>query len=444
MRTIVILVVIAIGFAGAVFSRQLGLLFYVWFSLFRPLEWIWTDLTSYRLSLIAGLLFLVPCILTGKLPNVTHPLSLLCWAFLGTVVAAQATSYLASDWSWVDQFVRLLLISSIAVTLVKTREHLSQLVAVTAGSLAFFSAKAGLSALFSDGVQFGDGQAGAFVDNNGYALAINMTMPMMAAAAVTLRGSAPGLAYLRKGFIAAIPLSVVTIISTMSRAGLLALGTLVIVASLLQRRPMVWLSGLTLTGALTFAIVPLPSGYLERMQTITTYENDESASGRLHFWRIAWVMVQDNPWGVGLRRYDTAYDDYDDSRGAYGLSRSVHNSHLEVLAEMGYLGLVVWVLVFAYAFRVCMRIRYSAATSGGLSDEDRRYYMAMSTAFAASMMAFVVGGAFIAAANNDLTWLTFAMIAALDRIYRAHLRSLQSPVESAVTVGPRPRRAAIA
>jgi hypothetical protein len=34
----------------------------------------------------------------------------------------------------------------------------------------------------------------------------------------------------------------------------------------------------------------------------------------------------------------------------------------------------------------------------------------------ASMMAFFVGGASIAMALNDLTWITFALLAALDRI----------------------------
>jgi O-antigen ligase len=212
---------------------------------------------------------------------------------------------------------------------------------------------------------------------------------------------------------------------------------------------MLWLSGLTLSGALFFAVVPLPEGYVERMQTITTYEQvgEGSALGRLHFWRIAWLMVKDNPYGVGLRRYDNAYDNYDDSDGAFGRGRSVHNSHLEVLAEMGYAGFVLWIILFVYAMWICTRIRFSASRHPGLSDEDRKYYLAMSTAFAASMLAFIVGGAFIASANNELTWLTFAMVAALDRIYRRHLQSLQPPnvrVETAAPVIPRPRRKAIA
>lgn len=438
MRSILVLVVIALGFAASVVSRQAALLTYVWFSLFRPMEWMWMDLSSLRLSLVAGLLLLVPCLATFKFPNVTHPLNLLAWAFFGTVITAQYTTYLKLDLDWVDQFARLLVVSTLMVTLVKTREHLSQLVAVMAGSFAFFSVKAGFASLLGGGVQFAEGQAGAFVDNNGYALAVNMAMPMMAATAATLQAPLPGLDRWRKAFVFAIPLSVLTVIGTMSRAGLLALGTLAIVTALLQRRPVLWLTGMIVGGGLLFTLAPKPEGYYERMQTITTYEEvgEGSALGRIHFWTVALNMAKDNPMGVGLRAYDTAYDDYDFSAGAFGQHRSVHNSHLQVLAEEGYAGFAIWLLAFGYAGWVCMRTRFSAAKLPGLSDDERRFYMSMSTAFAASMAAFIVGGAFIAAANNDLTWMTFGAVATLDRIYRLHVKSLKPATIASDRVAP--------
>lgn len=449
MRSIFVLVLIAIGFAASVVSRQAALYTYVWFSLFRPLEWMWMDVSSLRLSLVAGLLLLVPSLLTGKLPNVSHPLNLIAWLFLGTVLTAQYTTYLRLDLYWVDQFVRLLVVSTLMVTLIKTRDHFSQLVAVMAGSFAFYSAKAGVASILGGGVQFAEGQAGAFVDNNGYALAINMALPLMAATSVTLQAPLPGLKRWRRAFLIAIPLSIITVIGTMSRAGLLGLGTLAVVTSLLQRRPVMWLSGMAVAGGLFFAFAPKPEGYMERMQTITTYEEvgEGSALSRLHFWQVAYEMAKANPLGVGLRGYDRAYDDHDFSGGAYGSGRSVHNSHLQVLSEEGFAGFTLWVLAFAVAFWICLRMRFSAAKRPGLSDEDRSYYITMSTAFAASMVAFLVGGTFIAVSNNDLTWMTFGAVATLDRIYRAHLASLAPAAVSAdraAPVVPRARRKAIA
>jgi hypothetical protein len=40
----------------------------------------------------------------------------------------------------------------------------------------------------------------------------------------------------------------------------------------------------------------------------------------------------------------------------------------------------------------------------------------MSNALIASMVGFLIGGAFLSAALNDITWLTFGLIASLDRV----------------------------
>ncbi len=450
MRSLLILILIGIGLAGGVVSRHVALLMYVWFSLFRPVEWVWWNLAPLRLSLVTGLMLLVPSLLTGIFPNITHPLSILSWIFMGCVLVAQFTTYLPPpDWAWVDQFARLLVVSGLAVSLATTKPRLSQLIAVIAGSFAFFSAKAGVVSMLGGGVQFSQGQAGAFIDNNGYALAVNMAIPLMATAALTLTVPFPGIKYIRQGFWLCIPLSVITVIATMSRAGLLGLGALAVVGVLLQRRPILWGTGIAVAGGLIFVLAPKPEGYMERMNTITTYEEvgEASALSRLHFWRIATVMVADNPLGVGLRNYDLVYDDYDDLDGAYGRGRSVHSSHFQVLAETGYLGFVVWIAMFAHAFTICLRIRYGATAQAGLSPEDRRYYMVSATSLAASMFAFIVGGAFIASANNDFTWMTFGVTAALDRMYKADVLALKPAridAERAAAVIPRPRRKAIA
>ncbi|MEZ5291482.1 MAG: O-antigen ligase family protein [Vicinamibacterales bacterium] len=449
MRSILVLAIIALGFAGSVVSRQIGLLTYIWFALFRPLEWMWWDMRSFRLSLVAGLLFLVPCIFTGWMPNVTNPMSLLSLSFLGTVLVAHFTSYLQSSFGWVDQFIRLLVVCMLAVNLVDSKKKLSQVVAVMAGSFAFFAAKAGLFYYIDGGVQFSAGQAGAFIDNNGYAMAVNMAIPLMAATALALQVDVPYLKYLRYSFLLCIPFSIMTVIGTMSRAGLLSLGSLVLSAGMLQRRPFLWTGGMVLAGALMFTVVPLPQGYLDRMQTIQTYEEvgEGSALSRFHFWHIATVMVARNPYGVGLRRFDDAYDDHDDSAGYWGSHRSVHNSHLEVLAEMGYAGFAIWIVMFIYAFVLCLRVRYGAASLAGLSEDDRKFYITMANAFMASMFAFIIGGTFIASANNELTWLTFFVVAILHRLYRKDVDALKPvPVaaDRVAAVVPRPRRQAIA
>lgn len=450
MRTIFVLVLSAIGIGGAVVSRHLALLAYVWFSLFRPLEWIFVDLSRYRPSLVIGLLLLIPSLATGRFPNVTHPLSIMSWLFLGTVLAAQYTTPVIAleGWMFVDQFTRLLVVSLLAVTLLNSKARITHYLAIIAGSIGFYSAKGGVASILAGGVSFQQG-IGAFPDNNDYALAVNMAIPMMAATASTLQVPFPGIQYIRKGFLLAIPLSILTIISTGSRGGLLALGALAVTVAMLQKRRLLWLAGMVLAGVLLYNFAPMPEGYLERMNTIRSYDQSDdggSALGRLHFWHVATIMADKNPLGIGLRFYNLAYDTYDDSAGYFGLGRSVHSSHFQVLAEVGYAGLALWFGLFAYGMFACLRVRFSAAKLPGLSDDDRHFYMSVSTALAASMFAFVVGGTFLAAAANDLTWLTFGGVAALHRVYLADERAMRPAVvpDRAAAVVPRARRKAIA
>jgi len=178
-------------------------------------------------------------------------------------------------------------------------------------------------------------------------------------------------------------------------------------------------------------------GYLNRVQTITTYEEvgEESALSRVHFWQVAVRMAEAYPFGVGLFNYPLAYDRFDDMNGEYGSRRAVHSSHFQVLAETGFPGIAVWVLQFATAFVVAHRIRRRAKT-GGLSSEDRVMWVTAANGLSASMMAFLVGGSFIALALNDVTWLTFAFLAALDRLSAATVREYESRVSVAASSGP--------
>jgi O-antigen ligase len=186
---------------------------------------------------------------------------------------------------------------------------------------------------------------------------------------------------------------------------------------MLQRRRVGALVGLAVLAGVAYMVVPVPEGYLDRLQTIQTYEevDDESALSRLHFWRVAMVMANNRAFGVGMRNFEAAYDQYDFSYGQFGNRRSVHSSHFQVLAEHGFPGAFIWIVMFALAFVLALRVR-RRSRHPDLTSEERRFYFTMANALMVSMVGFIVGGAFVASALNDVTWLTFAMVASLDRL----------------------------
>jgi hypothetical protein len=63
-----------------------------------------------------------------------------------------------------------------------------------------------------------------------------------------------------------------------------------------------------------------------------------------------------------------------------------------------------------------------------LPPERRHFLFTMANALLTSMVGFVTGGAFLALALNDLTWLTFGLIAALDRVSREQPETAAAPV----------------
>ena len=417
MRTIFVFAILIPGVVAALTNRFAALLLYLWFALFRPQEWMWFDVTSWRLSLMLGILLVLPAIATGVLPNLTHPLSLGGLLFLVCALLGQVHAFnSAVGWAWLDFFARLLIVTLLAVTLINTPRRYFLTLLVVAGSFGFHAAKAGLAVVLGLGtVRFGEGAAGAFADNNGYAVGMAMIAPLLMCCGQTFERRA-----LRIGFYAAGVLCVFGVIGTFSRGGFLAMTAGAIVFAMLQRRRVLAVLLLVLLAVPVGYFVQISEGFSDRLQTINTFDevNDASAIGRLHFWNVAIKMAKDYPLGVGLFNYESAYDAYDDSGGEFGSRRSVHSSHFQVLAETGFPGTAVWVAMFTWALWVAFRIRRKAMRTETLNPGDRRLFVSASTGLIASMVAFLVGGAFVAMALNDLTWISFALVAALDRLFQ--------------------------
>lgn len=420
LRTLLIVSVLLPGCIAALCSPYYALLVYLWFAMFRPLEWIWVDITGLRLSLVLGVVLLGRSLLARRLPNVSHPLSVGMLLFVAASVLAQLNAVQPDvGWTWTGFLVRLVIVCLLLVTLATEPRRLWGVVAVIASSLGFHAAKAGLVWLIRGGDRFADGLAGALADNNGYALGTAMIVPLLVAA-----GQNTGLIHrgvlmrwAAIGFYVSAFLSVFAIIGTYSRGGFISLvvGSLTFV--LLQRRRAVGLATVSILTLILLGLIPIPSSYVERLQTIRTYEEvgDESATSRWHFWRVGIVMGIENPLGVGLRQFEYAYDDYDFLYGRYGSGRAVHSSHLQVFAETGVLGAAVWLFLLIYSCVICFRVR-KHADGEGIDPSVRRFLHTMANALLASLFAFIVGSSFLSLALNDLTWLTFGMIAALHRI----------------------------
>ena len=434
LRTIFVILILVPGLVAALRSRFAALLLYLWYALFRPQDWMWWDASSLRLSLLLGVIVVVPSLLTGVFPYLAHPISVGAVAFLTSGALAQINATApAISLNWLEFLFRLLLVCLLAVSLVSDQRRFKLTLIVIAASFGFHAAKGGLMSLVGGGVRVSEGLGGAYADNNGYAVAIAMIVPLLVAS-----GQNVSQRWAKYLFYIGVPCAVLAVVSTYSRGGFLAMAAGAGAFAALQRRRF---AAFALAGFLAVPVgifMTAQEGYFDRLGTIRTYEetNETSALSRLHFWRVAMAMAADRPLGVGLFGYEAAYDQYDFLLGQYGHARSVHSSHFQALAETGFLGLAAWIGLFVAAFRALFRIRRRGSTEH-LSRDDQILFVTAANGLIASMTAFLVGGSFVAMALNDLTWFTFALVASLDLVSRrASEAADQSPSTENATILP--------
>jgi probable O-glycosylation ligase (exosortase A-associated) len=424
LRTIFVLSILLPGLVASLFSDYIALLLYLWFAMFRPTAWMWIDISAYQPSLVIGIILLVSEALRGQFPAVFNALGLASVAFLAIAALAQFDA-VAPDvgLQWLDYLTRLIVVSLLIPPICNTIDRLWGAVAVMSASFLFHGAKAGLASILGGGVRFYDGLAGAFVDNNGYALGTAMALFLFLGVALATRRKALGTV----AAAAATPLAIMGIASLFSRAGFVALASGGACFLLLLGRFRNIAIAMAFVAAIV-SILPEPKGgnpetgqtqtYTERLAFATdssVIQEDASIASRFHFWRVAADMAASRAFGVGLWNYGYAYDLFDSSDGAHGSGRAVHSSYFQVLAETGYLGFGLYLLLLGGSALQLLAVRRQSHSANGASVDAERLAM-LATGTLASLVAFGTGGATLSLALNDITWFSFGIVIALGRL----------------------------
>ena len=93
----------------------------------------------------------------------------------------------------------------------------------------------------------------------------------------------------------------------------------------------------------------MPQQWYDRMATISNYEQDPSAMGRINSWHMAFNLAKDRPLGAGFESFrDAMFAMYAPDPG------DVHDSHsiyFQVLGHHGFLGLFLFLLLGVMTWR---------------------------------------------------------------------------------------------
>jgi O-antigen ligase len=243
---------------------------------------------------------------------------------------------------------------------VRTREQLLWVV----GSLvvgATLSAVYGMVA----GAPADDPERVAIGNANETAAALVAGGTLAAALAIGLRGKP----VLRLATTIAVPLCVFAVFLTLSRGGLVALAASLIAAIVVagRRRGAV----LALAACAVLAAV-IYFGAFASVEARDRILEVEGGTGRTDIWTVGWRMVEDQPLrGVGAGNFPTSSIHYLLEPGALLRDdfivddpKVAHNTYLNVLAELGVVGLALFLAVIGFSLWCAARAVGCAARAG--------------------------------------------------------------------------------
>jgi putative inorganic carbon (hco3(-)) transporter len=426
LRSIFVLILTVFGVGMALRGPFYALQFYLWIAYFRPDTWMWdpTLLRSLNLSFTAGAYLILRSLPSvGKAPFDLRAAMLLCFLVLSGLSAWFGLLPEFAWEQWVD-FGKTLAVSYLVYVLAsEDLEKFRLTVLVIAFSLGFEAVKQGYANLILNPGGLNTNTLPQLGDNNG--VAVGMLMLATLFLALTRTTDHKWLRRLHLFFAVGV---LYRGISTYSRGAFLALAALMFVYILRSNQKMKAFVGATL---IALIVIPsLPPAFWERMGTMAVSSEDQldaSSASRLHFWRVAVDMANDYPLlGVGYNSYNNIYDRYDFSVGFYGAGRSVHSMWFGVLAELGYVGLVLFVLMIVLAVTGMNKVARQAK-NGELPMDFYHYAVAIQTAFAAC----VVGGSFLPFQYIEVMWHFIALSMALRALaMRSVTAKVEAPIES--------------
>jgi probable O-glycosylation ligase (exosortase A-associated) len=411
LRTLFVLLLATIGAYYALQGPFYALLFYIWNAYFRPEYWIWTDFVrNLQLSYVIGLYLVITSLFSRQKFILNGKIILLFLFLLHTFISTVFSEHFDYSWLYWKDFLKSIIVTYLIIVLVDDFAKLRLTLMIMVLSLGFEGAKQGWFHLLTSPGGANTNTIAFLGDNNGVAIGMLMLAPICVLLAQTTQRK------WEKFFCRILFVGVLyRALTTYSRGGFLACLALAGTYCLRSRQKLRMLLGIGIV--LTVVLSALPSTFWNRMETIQSYEEDEgSGLSRLHFWAVAQEMAKANPFlGVGYMSYNLSFDDYDFANGLYGRKRSVHSAYFGVLAELGYLGETFYGLILFGAFYSCRRIRRLAKTNAQLSAGEK-----YATALEASLVAFVVGSAFLPIQYSEMLWHYIGLTIALERIITEH------------------------
>jgi putative inorganic carbon (HCO3(-)) transporter len=413
-------------------SAQAGVLVWVWSALLPPNDLLYGFMAGVPFNKIAAVLTIFLVVFGREKKEPYFNITLLLLILLGLASTVSWLDGIGSSPVATDLYEKLLkeiLLTFVITVVMTTRAHVDRLVLVVVLSIGFLAVKEGIIYLVTTGGHLITGNA-AVGDNNGVALALLMTMPL-----ITYLGRFSTVRIVRIGMWCLLGLSLITVLATYSRGGLIGMMVLGVFALVKSRRRFLSLLLVVITGIFLYALVP--DAWLSRMDTIQSAEDDSSFMGRVVAWKISLLIAEDNPlFGGGMHAVQNqlVWDTYKKDFHALDfvntpppgeIPRAAHSIYFEVMGDLGFIGLTLFLMLLCVAVWNCRQLYRASREHPSLvwaSDLARMLQL--------SLIIYLTVGAALSAAYFELLYVLIALSSRCRRTVQLTLAAEKANTES--------------
>ena len=405
MRDIVVTLVIFGSLPYILRKPYIGILMWAWISYMNPHRLCWGFAYNMPFAEIVAAVTILS-IAISKEPK-RLPVNGLTILWIIFILWMGITTFFAiyPDVALFDyeKSLKIQLMTFFVLMIMGTKARLNALMWVTALSVAFFGVKGGIFTISTGGEYKVYGPAGSFIaDNNAMAVALLMILPLL----YYLR-MYENRKWIRHALLASMILSFVAALGSQSRGAFLAVLCISAMLWLKGKQKVILGIGMVLVLAVGFTF--MPESWHKRMDTINTYQQDESAMGRINAWWYSYHLANARLTGGG-------FDSWSSSTFAEWAPdpNSVHAAHsiyFSVLGDHGWPGFVMFVAILVMAWR-----KGSWTIKKCKNREDLAWAADMARMIQVGMVAYFSGGAFLSLSYFDLPWQMMAMLVLLQRI----------------------------
>ena len=412
-------------------SAYVGALLWIWIALLSPNELLYGVVAEMPFNKIIAVATLFTIFASQEKKDFYADATTGLLVLFGLIATISWMNALTSTSVTDDLYFKLLkeIVLALVIMLVMTtrrRIHLAVFVIVV--SLGFIGVKEGLIYALTVGGHKVTGTA-AVGDNNSLASALLMIVPLLY---YLFRYSAVRL--VRVGMMTALVLCTLAVVATASRGGFLGLLVLALFAIKNSRNKVGGVLLVVVIGAVIYFTAP--DAWFSRVKTIDAAASDDSFMGRVIAWKVSWLIAMDRPlFGGGFHAVQqwpvwnafvphiNELDLIKTPPPADSYPHAAHSIWFEVLGDLGFIGLAVFVALLLLMAWNTSRIYHATKRN-----PEMHWAADLARMFQISLVTYMVTASALSMGYFELIYILIALVSRLRRIADASLARTDSVI----------------